>query len=138
MTRASDMPFQPSGGMQSGQRRSSLDGPFGGTYTFQQYRTEMRAYAPLGQIGGKAQGSEPMKFVLGLSGRAGVVTGDPGPFFFSQEFSLGGVQYGEQLRGYQEFSITPQGYVPGPTTSTLLDCHSAMRSTRDWSSWASA
>jgi hypothetical protein len=44
-----------------------------------------------------------MKFVLGLTGRAGVVTGNTGPFFFSQEFALGGVQYGEQLRGYEEF-----------------------------------
>jgi outer membrane protein insertion porin family len=30
----------------------------------------------------------------------------------SQKFSLGGVQYGEPLRGYPEFSITPNGYDP--------------------------
>ena len=36
-----------------------------------------------------------------------------GSFFFSQEFALGGVQYGEQLRGYREFSISPSGYVLG-------------------------
>ncbi len=88
-------------------------GPLGGTYRFQQYRAESRAYAPLGQIGGKAAGSQPLKFVLGLTARAGMVSGNTGPFFFSQEFAMGGVQYGEQLRGYQEFSISPRGYVTG-------------------------
>jgi outer membrane protein insertion porin family len=108
----SDMPFPTAGGMQSLSAQFS-GGPLGGTYNFQQYRAETRAYAPLGQIGGKAVGGQPMKFVLGLSSHAGVVTGNTGPFFFSQEFALGGVQYGEQLRGYDEFSISPRGYVVG-------------------------
>jgi len=107
-----DMPFPTAGGMQSITAQFS-GGPFGGTYTFQRYTAETRAFAPLGQIGGKAAGSQPMKFVLGLRGSAGVVTGNTGPFFFSQEFALGGVQYGEQLRGYPEFSISPRGYVLG-------------------------
>jgi outer membrane protein insertion porin family len=50
--------------------------------------------------------------MLGLSVRAGAVYGDPGGFYISQKFSMGGVQYGEQLRGYPEFSITPQGFIP--------------------------
>ena len=33
------------------------------------------------------------------SGRSGIVVGDPGDFFWSQQFSLGGVQFGEMLRG---------------------------------------
>ena len=45
--------------------------------------------------------------VLGLTAKAGAVFGDPGPFFVSQSFTMGGVQYGEPLRGYPEFSITP-------------------------------
>ena len=53
-----------------------------------------------------------MKFVLGLSARAGAVFGDPGAFFLQQGFALGGVQYGEPLRGYAEFSITPRGFDP--------------------------
>jgi outer membrane protein insertion porin family len=108
----SDMPFATAGGMQTITAQFS-GGPLGGTYNFQRYTAEARAYAPLGQIGGKAAGSQPMKFVLGLTGRSGVVTGNTGPFFFSQEFALGGVQYGEQLRGYDEFSISPNGYVLG-------------------------
>ena len=107
-----NMPFPTAGGMQSMTAQFS-GGPLGGTYNFQRYTAETRAYAPLGQIGGKAAGSQPMHFVLGLTGRAGVVTGNTGPFFFSQEFALGGVQYGEQLRGYDEFSISPNGYITG-------------------------
>jgi len=107
-----DMPFPTAGGTQSVTAQFS-GGPLGGTYNFQRYTVETRAYAPIAQLGGRAPGSQPLKFVLGLTGRAGVVTGDTGPFFYSQEFALGGVQYGEQLRGYDEFSISPRGLVFG-------------------------
>ena len=86
-------------------------GPLGGTASFQRVTTEMRAYSTLATIG-KALGPEPMALVFGLSARAGSVFGDPGPFFVSQSFSLGGVQYGQPLRGYPEFSISPTGYIP--------------------------
>ncbi|MEO7083238.1 MAG: outer membrane protein assembly factor BamA [Gemmatimonadaceae bacterium] len=86
-------------------------GPLGGTATFQRLTTEMRSYSTLATFG-KSLGPEPMALVFGLSARAGAVFGDPGPFFVSQAFSLGGVQYGNPLRGYEEFSITPQGYLP--------------------------
>jgi outer membrane protein insertion porin family len=104
-----DMPFATAGGMQT--VKAEFDGgPLGGTYSFQRYTAESRAYAPLGQIGGGKPGSQPIKFTVGLTGKAGTVFGNTGPFFFSQEFALGGVQYGEMLRGYQEFSISPTGY----------------------------
>jgi outer membrane protein insertion porin family len=105
-----DMPFASAGGMQSITAQFS-GGPLGGEFRFQRYTAESRVFAPLAQIGGKAAGSQPMKLVFGLTGRAGVVAGNTGPFFFSQEFALGGVQYGEQLRGYDEFSISPYGYI---------------------------
>ena len=58
--------------------------------------------------------------------------GDTGPFFFSQEFALGGVQYGEQLRGYEEFSITPHGYITGHRQLQRAQrSRSARRSSRD-------
>lgn len=88
-------------------------GPLGGTASFQKYTTELKTYAPLAYIGSNAPGAQPLTFVAGLSLRAGAVLGDPGPFFSSQSFSLGGVQYGEPLRGYCEFSVTPTGYNPG-------------------------
>jgi hypothetical protein len=79
---------------------------------FQRVTTEMRAYALLGQAGGKNPNSQPIKFVLGMTARAGSLFGNSGPFFFQQQFSVGGVQYGQALRGYPEFSITPRGFNP--------------------------
>jgi outer membrane protein insertion porin family len=85
-------------------------GPLGGTASFQRVTTEMRSYSTIATFG-KALGPEPMALVVGLSARAGALFGNSGPFFVSQAFSLGGVQYGNPLRGYEEFSITPQGYL---------------------------
>ena len=108
-------PFPTSGGSQSFSS-SFTGGPFGGTSSFQRYTTETSAYVPIAQIGGTKPGQQPMVAVAGLSTRAGAVLGSTGPFFFSQEFALGGVQYGERLRGYEEFSITPDGYLTGTST----------------------
>ncbi|MEP6495202.1 MAG: outer membrane protein assembly factor BamA [bacterium] len=85
-------------------------GILGGTASFSRLTTEMRSYSTLATFG-KSLGPEPLALVLGLSARAGALFGDPGPFFVSQAFSLGGVQYGNPLRGYEEFSITPKGYL---------------------------
>jgi outer membrane protein insertion porin family len=57
-----------------------------------------------------------MILVAGLTTRAGAVFGNTGPFYYSQEFALGGVQYGERLRGYEEFSISPTGVLAGTGT----------------------
>jgi outer membrane protein insertion porin family len=103
------LPFPAEGGSQTLTAQFN-GGPLGGTATFQRYTTELKSYAPIGGIGVSSLGSAPMTFVVGLTARAGMVFGDPGPFFYSQAFSLGGTQYGEQLRGYEEFSITPSGF----------------------------
>jgi outer membrane protein insertion porin family len=105
------MPFAADGGLQTFNAQFN-GGPLGGTAAFQRYTTELRSYAPIGRIGGNLLGGEPMMFVVGLSARAGALFGNPGPFFYSQAFSVGGTQYGEQLRGYDEFSITPSGFNP--------------------------
>ena len=44
------------------------------------------------------------------------IFGDAGPFF-TELYSMGGVQYGIPLRGYEEFSITPDGYDPSANSS---------------------
>jgi outer membrane protein insertion porin family len=106
-----DMPFASAGGMQTFSAQFN-GGPLGGDTDFQRYTGEFRAYAPLAQLGGDRPGSQPMKVLFGITARAGAVFGDVGPFIFSQKFALGGTQFGEMLRGYDEFSITPQGYVP--------------------------
>ena len=105
------MPFAADGGLQTFNAQFN-GGPLGGTAAFQRYTTELRSYAPIGRIGGNLLGGEPMMFVVGVSARAGALFGNPGPFFYSQAFSVGGTQYGEQLRGYDEFSITPSGFNP--------------------------
>jgi len=105
------LPFPADGGMQTFNAQFN-GGPLGGTAAFQRYTTELRSFAPIGRIGGNLLGGEPMMFIVGLSSRAGAVFGDPGPFFYSQAFTLGGTQYGEPLRGYDEFSITPNGFNP--------------------------
>lgn len=105
------LPFATAGSLQT-LTADFNGGVLGGTSTFQRYTTELRSYAPLGYIGGNVPGSQPLTFVAGLSMRAGIVAGNPGPFFSSQSFAMGGTQYGEPLRGYCEFSITPAGYDP--------------------------
>jgi outer membrane protein insertion porin family len=111
----SDMPFASGGSMQTFSAQFN-GGPLGGSAAFQRYTTEARSYATLAQFGGRKLGSQPIKLVTGLTARAGSVLGNTGPFFFSQEFALGGVQFGEQLRGYEEFSISPRGFVTGTST----------------------
>ncbi len=110
-----DLPFATGGGMQTITAQFN-GGPLGGTANFQRYTTELRAYAPLGQMGGTKPGSQPLKFMVGITARAGALFGSSGPFFYSQQFALGGTQFGEQLRGYDEFSISPQGYIPNTST----------------------
>jgi len=105
------LPFPEEGGLQSFSA-SFNGGPLGGTANFQKYTAEFRSYTPLLRLGTFGPGSSPMSFVVGLTARMGTVMGNPGPFFSSQSFALGGTQYGEQLRGYCEFSITPKGYDP--------------------------
>ncbi|HYV97412.1 MAG TPA: outer membrane protein assembly factor BamA [Gemmatimonadaceae bacterium] len=109
------LPFPFQGSLQSFSA-SFNGGPLGGSANFQRYTGEYRAFAMLKQIGGKKQGAQPIFLTAGLSSRAGAVFGNTGPFFFSQKFALGGVQFGEPLRGYPEFSITPKGFLTGTST----------------------
>jgi len=111
-----DLPFASGGGLQSFTAQFN-GGPLGGSSDFQRYTGELRGYAPILEIGGDEPGSQPLKFVVGLTARAGAVFGSTGPFFYTQQFALGGTQFGEQLRGYEEFSITPDGFLTG-TSST--------------------
>jgi outer membrane protein insertion porin family len=103
------MPFPTDGGHQT--VTAQVNGFLGGA-AYTRYTGEIKHYASLAQFGGSGLGSEPVVLLLGLAARAGALFGDPGGFFISQKFSLGGVQYGEPLRGYDEFSITPSGYNP--------------------------
>ena len=93
-----------------------LNGGFlGGTSDYQKIDLEGRWYAPLGTVGGGAQLGQGVQFVLGLTAKSGFIFGDAGPFF-TELYSMGGVQFGIPLRGYNEFSITPNGYDPNASS----------------------
>ncbi len=92
-------------------------GWLGGDGDFQKLEYEGQWYVPLGKLGGGPQfGDRGIQFVLGLTTKAGWIFGDAGPFF-TELYSMGGVQYGIPLRGYEEFSITPDGYNPFSNTT---------------------
>jgi outer membrane protein insertion porin family len=110
-----ELPF-PTAGAQYSVSANFNGGILGGTSSFSRYTADAAVFAPLAQFGGSRPGSSPIKLVAGLTARSGMVFGNTGPFFFSQEFALGGVQFGERLRGYDEFSISPSGYITGTTT----------------------
>ncbi|MBA2292162.1 MAG: outer membrane protein assembly factor BamA [Gemmatimonadales bacterium] len=84
-------------------------GPLGGTGDYQKVDLDTRWYAPIGVAGGGGQVGSGIQFTLGLTAKSGFIFGNPGGFF-TELYSLGGVQYGIPLRGYDEFSITPNGY----------------------------
>lgn len=87
-------------------------GLLGGDGNFTRHLTEGTWWVPVGQVGGDGpDGGRPIIFAFGTSVKAGAIFGDPGNFPFDR-FWMGGVQFGQQLRGYDETSITPFGFFP--------------------------
>jgi len=110
------LPFAIGGSMTSIQ--TEVNGGFlGGTGRYQKLEMEGRWYAPLGSIGGNPQLGSGVQLVLGLTAKSGFVFGDAGPFF-TELYSMGGTQFGIPLRGYDEFSITPNGFDPRASGGT--------------------
>ena len=69
---------------------------------------------PVGKVGGDGPNSGGIRFALGLRVKGGALFGDASGFPF-ESFWMGGVQFGETLRGYDETTITPRGYFPERT-----------------------
>ncbi|HEU5049269.1 MAG TPA: outer membrane protein assembly factor BamA [Gemmatimonadales bacterium] len=105
------LPFATGGAQTS--ITGELNGGFlGGTGDYRKVDVEGRWYAPLGTLGGGGQQfGGGVQFVLGFSARSGFIFGDASNFF-TELYSLGGVQFGVPLRGYEEFAITPNGFDP--------------------------
>ena len=78
-------------------------GVLGGDGNFRKHTIDGTWWVPVGQFGGGSQ------MALGLSLRGGAIFGDISSFPFDR-FWMGGVQFGQRLRGYDETAITPQGY----------------------------
>ena len=110
-----DLPFASAGAQRT--FTAQFNG-LGGTSRFQRYSLDLKNYATIAQFGGSKPGSQPIKVVAGVTVRSGAVLGNAGAFRFTQQFNLGGVQFGEPLRGYPEFSITPDGYLPDANSNS--------------------
>ena len=83
-------------------------GILGGDGSFTRHLVEGTWWLPVGEVGGGG-GGRPIYFAFGSRVRAGGVFGNADAFPFDR-FWMGGVQFGEALRGYDETSITPFGY----------------------------
>ncbi len=97
---------------------AEYDGGFlGGSGNYQKVDLEGQWFTPLNRPSGEGFGGG-VQFTLGFKAKSGFVFGDVGPFFY-ELYSLGGVQYGIPLRGYEEFGITPRGYDPSASGSSV-------------------
>lgn len=104
------LPF-PVGGSQVSISVEQNGGILGGTGDYQKIDLDTRWYTPLGTLGGSGQFGGGVQLTLGVTARSGFILGNPGGFF-TELYSMGGVQFGVPLRGYEEFAITPKGYDP--------------------------
>ncbi len=111
-----DHPLFPTSGSRQNVNIEANGGPLGGDGQFTRVLADANWWVP---IGGSAmgEGGAPggARVALGLTLKAGAVFGDASAFPFDR-FWMGGVQFGQNLRGYGETSITPLGYFPERAT----------------------
>ena len=105
-----DHPLFPTVGTRTQLSVDLNGGLLGGDGQFQKVTGTGEWYVPVGQLGGSAPGSRPIQLTLGLTAEAGALFGDASRFPFDR-FWMGGVQFGRPLRGYDETTITPSGYI---------------------------
>jgi outer membrane protein insertion porin family len=115
-------PIFPTAGVRHEIEAAFSGGPLGGDANFQKYTAAGSWWVPVGQVGGSSPGSRPIRFALGLSADGGVILGnreslDRFPF---ERFWMGGIQFGRPLRGYDETTITPRGYIARGTPGVAL------------------
>jgi len=104
-----DHPLFPTTGSEQTWTVQVNGGLLGGDADFVKHRVTGSWWIPVARIGGNAPDSRPIVTSLGLKTRFGAVFGNADRFPFDR-YWLGGVQFGESLRGYGETSITPLGY----------------------------
>ncbi|MXX71953.1 MAG: outer membrane protein assembly factor BamA [Gemmatimonadetes bacterium] len=102
--------FPTSGSMQTWNVELN-GGPLGGAGDFIKQTAQAQWMIPVGQLGGEGTTPGSVQFAMGLHVRGGALFGDASRFPF-ESFWMGGVQFGQPLRGYDETSITPRGYFP--------------------------
>lgn len=106
-----DHPLFPTVGSRQNVTVELNGGPLGGDGDFTRVLTDGSWWVPAGRIGGGDNPTSGIRLALGLTLRAGTVFGNADAFPFDR-FWMGGVQFGQTLRGYDETSITPVGFRP--------------------------
>ena len=119
MRNSLDSPVFPTVGTRQQLQAEFSGGVLGGDGDFQTYTFNGQWWAPVGELGGGQPGVRPVRLALGISADAGAIFGDASRFPF-ERFWMGGVQFGESLRGYDETTITPRGYFPERTPGVNL------------------
>ena len=110
ITRATlNHPIFPTVGSRQSVNISFTGGPLGGDGRFVKYTADGTWWLPIGVPGEDAATGSGTTFAIGMSMRMGALQGNSDPFPFDG-FWMGGVQFGEKLRGYDETTITPLGY----------------------------
>jgi outer membrane protein insertion porin family len=117
---ALDHPIFPTIGTRLELDASFSGGLLGGDGDFQKYTVNGAWYVPVGSLGSGQPGTRPVRFTLGLGMEAGALFGDASRFPFDR-FWMGGVQFGRPLRGYDETTVTPRGYIPRGAVGIPLD-----------------
>jgi outer membrane protein insertion porin family len=115
-----DHPLFPTVGTRLDLEANMSGGVLGGHGDFQKYTATGAWYVPVGSLGSGAPGSRPVRFTLGLTLEAGALFGNATRFPF-ERFWMGGVQFGRPLRGYEETTITPRGYIPRDVNGVPLE-----------------
>ncbi len=105
-----DHPIFPTVGSRENISIEFNGGILGGDGNFTRVMTDGAWWVPVGTLGGDG-GTGGIRMALGLMVHGGAVFGNVDAFPFDR-FWMGGVQFGQQLRGYSETSITPLGYYP--------------------------
>ena len=109
LTRATlNHPLFPTVGSRQSVNVAFTGGPLGGNGKFVKYTAEGSWWLPIAQVSGDGAGSGNT-LALGMTMRMGALQGNHDPFPFDG-FWMGGVQFGQQLRGYDETTITPLGF----------------------------
>ncbi len=104
-------PIFPTSGSRQSINTEFNGGILGGDGQFIRHLADAAWWIPVGQLGGGQPDSRPILLALGFTVSGGAVFGNVDRFPFDR-FWMGGVQFGQMLRGYDETSITPLGYFP--------------------------
>lgn len=111
-------PLFPTQGTRHSVTVEQTGGPLGGDGNYQKVFAQAEWWVPTGRLG---SGPRAPQMALGLSARTGTIFGDVDRFPF-ERFYVGGVMFGQPLRGYQESSVGPRGYSASCNRSLQLEC----------------